>query len=375
MTEADAGEGPLLLDDAADEPERVGQPRAPHRAPTSGTATPPSRRSRRATRAAGPRRPSNTCSSTPCGASSAAEQLRVVALGGGDGRGHVPAHQEPDRGHRDHGRCAARIRFVRQRRVRTLTGGSAEWMRGRRARLRLALATVAIVAGLVACENRFGATLVRPQDPVVLTGAQLPKLIGRAPARVVAFAWDGDAWHQVPVQVDQRDLVNPGRIYNRPEDRWAKRPDGSPYEMLVYTPPAAATGYRSYGTFTPADRDPEPRRERRGRAARGRRRAAGAGLGRPPAGRDRRDPRAGDGPRPPRSAGGRLRLPVREPEPVGRRGHERRRLPLPPRLGRLPVHLPHGHGVEPAEQPARPEPGALRDHHRRATASPTRTAG
>jgi len=118
------------------------------------------------------------------------------------------------------------------------------------------VATVAIVVGLVACENRFGATLTRPEDPVVLTGSQLPKLIGQAPTRVVAFAWDGEAWHQVPVQVDQRDLVNPGRIYNRPESRWATRPDGSSYEMLVYTPPAAATGYRSYGTFTPADRDP-----------------------------------------------------------------------------------------------------------------------
>ena len=119
-------------------------------------------------------------------------------------------------------------------------------------RSRVMVATVAIVVGLVACENRFGATLTRPEDPVVLTGAQLPKLIGRAPARVVAFAWDGEAWHQVPVQVDQRDLVNPGRIYNRPESRWAKRPDGSSYEMLVYTPPAG--GHRATGPTAPSPR-------------------------------------------------------------------------------------------------------------------------
>ena len=237
------------------------------------------------------------------------------------------------------------------------------------------VATVAIVVGLVACENRFGATLARPEDPVVLTGAQLPKLIGQAPARVVAFAWDGEAWHQVPVQVDQRDLVNPGRIYNRPESGWAKRPDGSSYEMLVYTPPAAATGYRSYGTYTPADRDPNLDANDEvsllaadvGQLAPG---SAGNPQGVTVATRERVTVA-----RPPRPAGGRLRLPVREPDPVGGRGHERGRLPLPPRFGRLQDHLPHGHGVEPAEQPARSEPGALRGHHLALPRSPTPTAG
>jgi hypothetical protein len=120
-----------------------------------------------------------------------------------------------------------------------------------------AVAVLALVAGLASCENRFGATLVRPEDPVVLTGDQLPELIGHDPTHIVAFAWDGTAWQQIPVQVDQRDLVNPGRIYHRPSNRWAKRPDGNPFEMLVYTPPPASTGYRSYATYTPPDRDPD----------------------------------------------------------------------------------------------------------------------
>jgi hypothetical protein len=110
---------------------------------------------------------------------------------------------------------------------------------------------------LVACENRFGASLVRTEDPVVLTGDKVPKLLGADPKHVVAFAWDGSAWQQIPVQIDERDLVNPGRIYNRPTDRWAKRPDGTEYRTLVYTPPGNSTGYRSYGTYTPRDSDPD----------------------------------------------------------------------------------------------------------------------
>src|SRR4029453_7636834 len=64
------------------------------------------------------------------------------------------------------------------------------------------------------------------------------------------------AWNQVPVQVDQRDLVNPGQIYNRPTSAWAKLPGGAAFEILVYTPPPASPGYTSFATYTPPDRDP-----------------------------------------------------------------------------------------------------------------------
>ena len=114
-----------------------------------------------------------------------------------------------------------------------------------------------LTAGIAACTTRYGATLVRPSDPVVLAGSALPKLVNQVPSSVVAFAWDGSKWSQVPVQVDERDLVNPGQIYNRPAAKWAKVPDGSPYEILAYTPPAVRPGYRSYSTFTPPDRNPK----------------------------------------------------------------------------------------------------------------------
>src|SRR4029453_3032629 len=64
------------------------------------------------------------------------------------------------------------------------------------------------------------------------------------------------AWNQVPVQVDQRDLVNPGQIYNRPTSAWAKLPGGAAFEILVYTPPPASPGYASFATYTPAHRGP-----------------------------------------------------------------------------------------------------------------------
>jgi hypothetical protein len=48
--------------------------------------------------------------------------------------------------------------------------------------------------------------IARPSDPVVLTGADLPRVTGVAPNELVAFAYhrfDG-GWEQVPVQVDER---------------------------------------------------------------------------------------------------------------------------------------------------------------------------
>ena len=78
-----------------------------------------------------------------------------------------------------------------------------------------ALLVVPALLGLAGC-TRFGATLSRPSDPVVLTGAALPKLVGGDPQHIVGFSWDGKVWHQIPVQVDERDLVNPGQIYHLP---------------------------------------------------------------------------------------------------------------------------------------------------------------
>ena len=119
------------------------------------------------------------------------------------------------------------------------------------------LAAGLVVFGLAAC-TPFGATLARPSDPVVLDGSALPKLLGTDPMHVVGFAWDGSTWHQVPVQVDQRDLVSPGQIYHLPTSNYPVLfGTSTPYKILVYTPPPTLTaGYTSNATYTPPDSDP-----------------------------------------------------------------------------------------------------------------------
>ena len=58
-----------------------------------------------------------------------------------------------------------------------------------------------------------GCTLNRPEDPVVMTGAQLPALQSVAAGDVVAFRWI-NGWQQRPVQVDERKQINFGTVYN-----------------------------------------------------------------------------------------------------------------------------------------------------------------
>lgn len=125
-----------------------------------------------------------------------------------------------------------------------------------RKRWALGLAVAVAASVLVGC-TRYGATLNRPEDPVVLRGSDLPGLTGTDPMHIVGFAWAGTRWHQVPVQVDQRDWVHPGVIRHQPPSAWHNYADGRPFEILVYTPPTAAgAGYRWWDTYTPPDRDP-----------------------------------------------------------------------------------------------------------------------
>jgi len=52
----------------------------------------------------------------------------------------------------------------------------------------------------------------RDSDPVVLNGSSLPVLLGAAPGRIVAFRHES-MWIQVPVQVDERAIVDFGSVY------------------------------------------------------------------------------------------------------------------------------------------------------------------
>lgn len=130
-------------------------------------------------------------------------------------------------------------------------------MSRRRVRIGTALCAAALLTvGAAGCNTRYGATITRTDDPVVLTGANTPNLIGADPQHVVGFAWNGSTWNQVPVQVDERDLVNPNAILHL---TGTAKLSGTttPYEILVYTPPATSTAdYKVYPTYTPVDSDP-----------------------------------------------------------------------------------------------------------------------
>ena len=71
---------------------------------------------------------------------------------------------------------------------------------------------VAAAAVLSACET--GSTLGRTDAPQVLTGADVPGLVGFAPSTVVGFSYifvdDVPEWRQIPVQIDERKVVGFG---------------------------------------------------------------------------------------------------------------------------------------------------------------------
>ena len=70
-----------------------------------------------------------------------------------------------------------------------------------------------IVISAGASVNARADTLTRQADPVVLTGADLPSLSGLAVDQIVAFRYDG-GWQQIPVQIDERKVVDFGDVYN-----------------------------------------------------------------------------------------------------------------------------------------------------------------
>jgi hypothetical protein len=101
----------------------------------------------------------------------------------------------------------------------------------------VALALILGVSVLAACNGRGGSGLwQRDLEPVVLTGAQVPGLIGLTPGDIVAFRWNAELrrWEQVPVQVDQRHVEYLTKMRN---GTGASGP-----QTLAYSDPAANAG-------------------------------------------------------------------------------------------------------------------------------------
>jgi hypothetical protein len=94
-------------------------------------------------------------------------------------------------------------------------------------RKRVLIPVAALAIGLTGC------TAERPEDPGVVTGADVPRLAGAAPGKVIAYHYLDDTWTQVPVQVDERAMVDLGTVYNQ-------APDG--IRVLTYTDPNTFAG-------------------------------------------------------------------------------------------------------------------------------------
>lgn len=95
------------------------------------------------------------------------------------------------------------------------------------------------VCALLGSGASGASSLDRDRDPVVLTGAELAGLLGLPPSEVVAFRYQS-GWHQIPVQIDERDTVTFDQVYG------GTYPQGD-IEIETYT---------DAGTYVGADSDP-----------------------------------------------------------------------------------------------------------------------
>jgi hypothetical protein len=97
-----------------------------------------------------------------------------------------------------------------------------------------------MTAGLSPC---LANDLDRDRDPVELTGADLPMLTGTDPSLITGFRYEG-GWVQIPIQIDERDVVDFGTIYNS---------DTTGFTILTYTDTSMFTGPDSDLSFDADD--------------------------------------------------------------------------------------------------------------------------
>ena len=69
---------------------------------------------------------------------------------------------------------------------------------------------------------------------MVVTGSALPALVNTPRATILGFRWTGSAWVQLPVQIDERAVVNFGKIYNHVNVTFYGS-DPNNFSALVYT--------------------------------------------------------------------------------------------------------------------------------------------
>ena len=91
----------------------------------------------------------------------------------------------------------------------------------------LLVTLVAMCAAFIvsACDYVHGPFLTRLDQPVVLTGAEVPDALGLDPGRATLWRWD-EGWVQIPVQIDERHGVPFG---SQPADNSHVGVDGTVY--------------------------------------------------------------------------------------------------------------------------------------------------
>jgi len=92
-----------------------------------------------------------------------------------------------------------------------------------------------------------GNTIGRQNDPLVMSGAQLPDLLGLQPGQLVAFRFQAGSWAQIPIQVDERALFDIVLPYGPLAAQAGYPPSPTNPKVVFYTDAA---------TFTGADPDP-----------------------------------------------------------------------------------------------------------------------
>ena len=116
--------------------------------------------------------------------------------------------------------------------------------------LTLALACLTFSIVFVCCaRSAVAAPADRSGDPVVLEAGKVKPMLGSRPGRVVAFAWNGQ-WRQVPVQIDERKVLDVKDLYPDPAPDYAFGP-GFPLE--VYADGKTRTGPDTNPRLDPND--------------------------------------------------------------------------------------------------------------------------
>ena len=93
--------------------------------------------------------------------------------------------------------------------------------------------------------------LSREADPVVVLGAQLLTLQSYQVGEIVAFARKGDAWSQIPVQVDERVVQDFCEVYGKSSGLWSASPACKTSKVIT------ALFYADDTTFTGSDTEPK----------------------------------------------------------------------------------------------------------------------